>query len=732
MPTQSTVSSRSLRALAAAAGMAAFGLVASAPASAQAISVKLVWSQTLSDAGLPIGLSSPNVATLDGQPSVVVGDRKGFVYAFTLDKGAAVTGWPYDTSGVPVDSTPSVAQLPGESDDTVFVGLGDSATPHAGGYLAINSDGTKRWAVTVQNPSSDGQGNIAVPASLAVGDLQGASLDVVAPSVGQEEYAMDASSGAVLPGFPWFTADSVFTTPALADVYQSGQTDIVEGGDQTPGMSYGVLYLKGGHMRVISPTGTLGTNSPTGGLLCESNPDQGIESSPAVGHFLAGGGIGIVAGTSQTWPGAATTDKLIAFSPSCGTVWEASLDGLTTSSPALADLQGDGSLDVVEGTNAGAGHGSVYALDGATGAVLWHQSVGEIIGGVVTADLGEGYQDVIAPTVNGAYILDGKSGQVLAQMAPSLGMESSPLVTDDPNGTVGITLAGHDGHNAGQVDHYEIAGSDGTKVDVPGAWPMFHHDPQLTGNAGVSLARATALQRRCAAPLGSPEGYYELSRDGHVYRFGNLASCGDIASKGLRSIGIAATADGGGYWVATANQIFSFGDAVPVRAHVSGVVAIAATPDGKGLWAVSAGGKVWAVGDAKVYHGPSAHGPVVAIASSASGHGYLLVNPNGVVSAYGDAKARSSVGPHDVTGIATDWDTGGYWLVTATGMVYSYAAGSFGSVPASASEHAVVGIASGHGGYRLVDGGGGLFCFGTAAALGTDRPAQPMMALAVP
>lgn len=716
------------------AGLLGLGAVAAAPASAQTLPLRLAWSRTLPDAGAPVALSSPNVADLGGAPAVVVGDRKGFVYALNLAQGTDVAGWPYDTGGVPVDSTPSVAQLPGQRDDTVFVGLGDSATPHAGGYLAINANGTRRWAVTVKNPSSDGQGDIAVPASLAVGNLQGSSLDVVAPSVGQEEYAINASSGRVLPGFPWFTADSVFTTPALADVYQDGQTDIIEGGDQTPGMSYGVLYLRGGHMRVISPTGTLGSNSPTGGLVCEANPDQGVESSPAVGRFLAGGGIGIVAGTSQTWPGAHMTDKLIAYSPSCAMVWAASLDGFTTSSPALADLEGNGTLDVVEGTNAGNGNGSVYALAGPTGRVLWQRSVGEVIGGVVTADLGAGYQDVIAPTVHGAYVLDGRTGRVLAQLAPSLGMESSPLVTDDPNGTVGITLAGHNGLDAGQVDHYEIAGSNGAKVDVAGAWPMFHHDPQLTGDAGVDLARTTALQRQCAAPRGTPAGYYELTRDGQVFRFGNLASCGDIAGEGLRAVAIAATPDGGGYWVATAGRLFSFGDALVVHAHVNGVVAIAATPDGKGLWAVSGAGKVWAFGDAELYPGHAPRPPVVAMASSADGHGYLLVDPEGDVSAYGSARAYAApANVHDITGVATGPATGGYWLVSATGTVYAYAAATYGSVPASAGEHAVVGIASGLGGYRLLDGGGGLFCFGAEPAVGTDRgAAQPMMSLAAP
>src|SRR5580658_10616707 len=47
-----------------------------------------VWSQTLPDAGAPIALSSPNVATLAGGPAVVVGDRAGNVDAFSLATGA--------------------------------------------------------------------------------------------------------------------------------------------------------------------------------------------------------------------------------------------------------------------------------------------------------------------------------------------------------------------------------------------------------------------------------------------------------------------------------------------------------------------------------------------------------------------------------------------------------------------------------------------------------------------
>jgi outer membrane protein assembly factor BamB len=164
------------------------------------------------------------------------------------------------------------------------------------------------------------------------------------------------------------------------------------------------------------------------------------------------------------------------------------LDGLTTSSPALADLSGNGSLDVVEGTNDLHGGGSVYALSGATGAVLWRQAaLGEVVGSVVTADLGAGQQDVIVAGTGGAEVLDGRNGTVLAILEKGVGLENSPLVTDDPNGEIGVTVAGYNAHDVGEVDHYELAGSAGVDVDHAGGWPMFHHDPRLSGNAEAPL-----------------------------------------------------------------------------------------------------------------------------------------------------------------------------------------------------------------------------------------------------
>ncbi len=103
---------------------------------------------------------------------------------------------------------------------------------------------------------------------------------------------------------------------------------------------------------------------------------------------------------------------------------------------------------MVEGTDQGTGgSGSVWVLDGATGQTIWKATdIGRIIGSVVTADLtGAGYADVIAPTISGALVFDGRSGAQIATFSPFLGLQNAPLVTDDPNGTIGITLAGYVG-----------------------------------------------------------------------------------------------------------------------------------------------------------------------------------------------------------------------------------------------------------------------------------------------
>ncbi|HYA45368.1 MAG TPA: fibronectin type III domain-containing protein, partial [Acidimicrobiales bacterium] len=419
------------------------------------------------------------------------------------------------------DSTPSVAVLGSGATDSVFVGTGDAMRPDIGGYEGFGPGGQQLWSTKVVDPPGDTHPAYGVQASLAVGYLQGGA-DVFAGSLDMMSYALDASSGSVLAGWPFFTADSVFSTAAVGDLYGTGQQELVVGGASTAGLAMGQAYSNGGHVRILSPQGN---------LMYDYDTTQEVDSSPAIGDFLAGA-PGIVVGTGSFYPGASDTDTVKAFNTRLGLVWSQTLDGLTGSSPALADVLGSGGLEVVEGTDTGSG-GSVWVLEGADGAVVWHEPViGRVIGSVVAADLaGAGYEDLLVPTVHGVEVLDGRSGAQVTVLGPDLGFQNSPLVSDDPNGTVGITVAGYNGNNQGIVRHYEITGSNGALIGGAGSWPMFHHDPALSGASSVlpDLGRVTPTDLAAQAgnsqvslswspPTGGPAtGYnvYEATSPGH-------------------------------------------------------------------------------------------------------------------------------------------------------------------------------------------------------------------------
>jgi hypothetical protein len=485
-------------ALAAAAAATGAALTGAGTAEAHAalspnLSFQTIWTASFPSDTHVFALSSPVLAQLANGPAVVAGDRSGHVYAIYLQpgsRGGPITAWTVTTRGpdgpVGVDSSPS------SLNGVVYFGIGWAGIRGVGGYEAVNANGSRKWFEYAVNPPTDPTPDAGVAAGLSLGSLQSQTA-VVGPSLGQNTYVFSAASGARLKGFPWYQADTNFSAAAVADVEGNGQNQIIEGGNTSAGVAYGTTYVNGGQIRILGETGTNG-GKPNAGLYCEYQTDQGIDSSPAVGEIL-NGQPGIVVGTSTERSGATTTDDVIAVDSSCHRVWEATLNGATTSSPALADVLGNGQLQVVEGTEGG----WVYALDSLNGSVHWKTKVtGEVIGGVVTADLGGGYQDVIVPSTTGCYILDGKTGDIVATLEDTIALQNSPLVTDDPNGTIGITVAGESaaGGAHAAMEHFEVVGSNGSGVNEAGAWPEFHHDARLSGDANVpqadNLATTTA------------------------------------------------------------------------------------------------------------------------------------------------------------------------------------------------------------------------------------------------
>ena len=470
-----------------------------------------------STVGRTIVLSSPAVAMVDGtaadpKPAVVVGDQSGRLLAADLATGDVRTLY---SSSMPIDAPPSAAPIATGALDTVFFGRGNRSTPCqgtdgvVGGYTAVGADGTTLWQARVNNAAGGGScSHIGVVAGMALVTLHG-QLSTIGMSLGQAERGFVAATGHPLAGWnPWFQADSSASTVAVAQL--NGPTrapSIIEGGDSTQGNAYGYQYFDGGHVRIVKAAGNAGTPG-AGGLTCSFNTyakgGQIVESSPAVGGFLVGGATGIASGQGYFAPYGGPVNRLWVVDASCRKVWSAKTDYLT-SSPILADVNGDGRLDVVVGTQdvsvAGASaSGSVYAFDGATGRLLWRTTTGSVVGSLAAADLrGTGHADIVVPTATGAplgglQILDGSDGRRLWSTNEAAS-QGTPLITADANGTIGITLAGYYGvlvagqvALAGTIRHFELQGSDASWLSRPTtSWLEFHHDPRLSGNAAGPL-----------------------------------------------------------------------------------------------------------------------------------------------------------------------------------------------------------------------------------------------------
>ena len=725
----------------------ATGFVAPSTPALSGASFTQTWTTGhLPDDGGPIALSSPVPVTLGGQPSMVVGDRLGNVFAYHLGGTSAVAaaGWPATNESGPIDSTPSVTGSGAQT--SVLIGSGNDGNPAPGGYSSFGPTGAQRWFTQVVNPPSDTDSAGGVQAGIAVGNLQGSGPDAVAGSLGQVSYALDATSGTPLTGWPFLNTDSTHSTAALADLYGTGQTEIVDGGDQTAGQGAGQQYSDGGHLRILSAQGD---------QICRADTNQTVDSSPAVGGFLAGGATGIVVGTGGFFPGASDTNTVKAYNNRCQLQWSTTLDGSTFSSPALSDVLGNGSLQVVEGTDLNVFGGSVWVLNAATGQKIWKVSgINRVIGSVTTADLsGAGYDDILVPTIAGTLVLDGRTGAQIANLSPNLGLQNAPLVTADPNGRIGITLAGYTGSNlspagVGEIDHYEITGSNGAQAVGGAAWPMFHHDPQLTGNAGGTTPVGSIPP--CSVPSAAYSGYDLVASDGGIFSFGSQPFCGSTGGTRLNApiVGMAMAPSSGGYWeVASDGGIFAFGGAGffgsmgGTRLNAP-IVGMAATPDGRGYWEVASDGGIFSFGTARFFGSMGSrhlNSPVVGISSSTDGGGYRMVAADGGIFTFGDAPFAGSEGGRrlnqPVVNTTNDTNTGGYWEVAADGGVFSFGGAPFyGSTGSLHLNAPIVGMAeaSNGSGYRFVASDGGVFSFAAPflGSMGGIRLARPVVGMA--
>jgi hypothetical protein len=251
-------------------------------------------------------------------------------------------------------------------------------------------------------------------------------------------------------------------------------------------------------------------------------------------------------------------------------------------------------------------------------------------------------------------------------------------------------------------------------------WTFVVYARSATGNG-------FGARSNTVSPAWGDDGYLVATSAGTVGGFGDQTSDGGTGGETLTApiVGLAATPNGLGYWLAQSNGVVhAFGNAPYLGSSAAtGVVGIASATVGNqfGYWIVTKTGKVTAFGSAVTYAG-TVSGTITGIIGTADGAGYWLVSSTGDVFAFGDAVNHgNAVSDHSSTpivAIAATSDDGGYWLVSAGGTIYNFGdAKSFGSAKLSAPVVAFA-AAPDDGGYWFATAAGPKLALGTAKLVG--------------
>lgn len=335
--------------------------------------------------------ASPVLADItgDGKQEIIVATNKGHVLAYRHD-GSLL--WQIDTAPAfgmsggkqQIASSPAVADLDGDGKMEVVVGAGTmhSSICTQGGVIVLDHLGRVKngWPFLTQDGSIEPSGcRDSVYSTPALGDLdRDGDLEIVFGSFDKRVYAVH-HDGRLVSGFPpdsnhyarfgWDIlkgqlADTIWSSPALADMNSDGYLDIVIGSDEgnydsswapkvgewdcpyqeplTDGYCGGAIYAFDRHGRVLDGF--------------PRYKHEIIQSVPALMDLNGDGQSEIFIGTGSYYY-RVSPDK-----PSLGfrlygmdnrgndlPGWEGgkAVGGVVTASPSLGDITGDGQPNVV-------------------------------------------------------------------------------------------------------------------------------------------------------------------------------------------------------------------------------------------------------------------------------------------------------------------------------------------------------------------------------------------------